>query len=107
MKLIFAGEGDVHLGSLEIDGDNVTIEKYKKDFNPKIVDAESKDDGDDGLDPGSFEGSSDGDGKMSSMFAMKKPAADETETVDNADEEESEPSNIKKPMKQKRAMGMF
>ncbi len=46
MKMIFADDAGTHLGCLEFDGDQVTIEKYKKEFSPQIVDAQEMDDKD-------------------------------------------------------------
>jgi len=46
MKLLFVENG-VHLGCLEMEGSEVTIKKYKPEFQPKVVDAPEEDDHDD------------------------------------------------------------
>lgn len=98
MKLLFVGEGDVHLGCLEMSGNKVTIKKYKSEFKPKIVDAAEEDDGDD-IKQEDMEKDADKGGKMSKMFALKKASKDD----DDDDEQD-----VKKgrPMKQKRS-GLF
>lgn len=98
MKLLFVNDSDVHLGCLEMDGDSVTIKKYKDEFNPKIVDAKDEDDNDD-IAASDMENAGDKEGKMSKMFAMKKPIKDD---------EDDEEQDVKKgkPMKQRRP-GLF
>lgn len=82
MKLLFVGEGDVHLGCLEMEGDEVTIKKYKPEFDPKIVDAPEEDDMDD-------------------MEEHEETETPEEEAV------EEEALNVKKPMKFKGGKGLF
>ena len=110
MKLLFVGDGDIHLGELEMDGDSVTIKTFKPEFKPTIVDAPQEDDLDDmaGIQKEAIEEDADKDGGMSKVFAMKKKPdfGKEEEAEQPEEEEEDEESKVKKPMKQKR-VGLF
>lgn len=115
MKLLFVNDSDVHLGCLEMDGDSVTIKKFKPEFKPTIVDAPEEDDLDDmaGIEKEAIEEDADKEGSMSKMFAMKKKPefgkeekAEEKEEPEYEEEEDDQDVKKGKPMKQKRS-GLF